>query len=50
MSGVVYRGLSVAAQPKAFLGLALRKYDASAVLRQFVASVKILSRNNSAFE
>jgi DNA-binding transcriptional LysR family regulator len=48
MNGVVYRGLGGAAQPKAFLGLALRKYDASAVLRQFVASVRILSRNNSA--
>ena len=40
MSGVVYRRLTGTVQPEAFLGLALRKNNPSAVLRQFVASVK----------
>jgi DNA-binding transcriptional LysR family regulator len=40
MSGVRYRRLRGSAQPKAFLGLALRKNNASIVLRQFVISVR----------
>ena len=40
LNGVAYRRLAGAAQPKAFLGLALRKDNASPVLREFVASVR----------
>jgi DNA-binding transcriptional LysR family regulator len=40
MSGVRYRRLKGPVQPKAFLGLALRKGDASTLLRQFVLSVR----------
>ena len=40
LDGVAYRRLAGAAQPKAFLGLALRKDNASPVLRAFVASVR----------
>ena len=44
MSGVRYRRLKGPAQPKAFLGLALRKNNASTVLRQFVISVRRMAR------
>jgi DNA-binding transcriptional LysR family regulator len=40
MSGVVYRRLTGAAQRKAYLGLALRKSNPSAVVRHFVALVR----------
>ncbi len=40
MNGLIYRRLATPTQPKAFLGLAFRKSNHSAVLRQFVTWVR----------
>jgi DNA-binding transcriptional LysR family regulator len=40
MDGIVFRPVTGPHQPKAFLGLALRKGTASAVIRKFVATVR----------
>jgi DNA-binding transcriptional LysR family regulator len=45
MDGVAYRRLSGPVQPMSFLGLASRKGDPSAVVRQFVSRVKATVRS-----
>jgi DNA-binding transcriptional LysR family regulator len=47
MAGVVYRHLQGAA-PKAFLGLAWRRGDASPVLKQFLSLVRAMARRHPA--
>jgi DNA-binding transcriptional LysR family regulator len=47
MDGVVYRRLSGAVQPKSFLGLAFRKGDPSAIVRQFISRVRAIVRSTA---
>ena len=47
MDGVVYRRLSGAVQPKSFLGLAFRKNDPSAIVRQFINRVRTIVRSTA---
>jgi hypothetical protein len=47
MDGVVYRRLEGAHQPKAVLGLASRRGDPSAVVRQFLSLVKRAAKRHS---